>query len=148
MADISLEFLRSENDELPYLIVEAADQSAGLHSWSVPELSLSGALPSDSSLPIGSDYFLRASRPQGLLGRRVMSMLGPLVLAGNMAMGGTAGATSWNSLSEEPRMAVDGLRESVWSNECEMGVGGSSGAGVGEVLQVTLLQPVRRHQYP
>ena len=113
--EITIEFLRSAEDRSPLVIAAAADQTTGLFSWAVPPLSLHAP----TSLALGSNYFLRLSRPQGLLGRRVYAVEGPLVLAGNMAIGGVAGATSWNSLSAEPSMAIDGHDASAWSNECD-----------------------------
>jgi hypothetical protein len=139
VADLSLELLKSQTDEQPYSIISKTDQTVGLYSWSIPELNLKDA--GDMGLPLGSDFYLRASRAQGRLGRRVSSVAGPLVLAGNMAKAGVAGSTSWNSLSAQPIMAFDGIRETAWFNDCEMGVGGSSGADVGEVLQIRLYQP-------
>lgn len=149
-----LELLNSLDDRTPHVIAADADQPSGTYQWAIPKLT--GALghsqpvggassrPSDTVL-VGSNYFLRASRPQGMAGRRVVATVGPLAVAGNMAEGGHAGATSQDSLATAPVNAFDGILGSLWSNDCRMGIGGSSGGQVGEVLQIFLPEPTWMH---
>ena len=142
---LSLELLNSPEDTTPLVINVAASQPAGSYGWAIPAVSVQTgrtgvALPSDS-IAVGSNYYLRVSRPQGTAGRRVTTLVGPLAISGNMARGGVPGATSWDSLSAQPSMAFDGNLASAWSSDCEMGIGGSSGGDVGEVLQVFLPAP-------
>ena len=142
---ISLELLNSPEDTTPVILDMAADQPAGVYRWPVPPISgVTGragvALPSQSVV-VGSNYYLRLARPQGNGGRRVTTLVGPLAIAGNMAKGGQSGATSWDSLSASTSMAFDGNPASAWSSDCEMGIGGSSGGDVGEVLQIFLSEP-------
>ena len=142
---ITLELLNSREDTTPQVINLAANQLAGSYSWSIPAISgqtgrLGVALPSDS-IVVGSNYYLRISRPQGTSGRKVTTLVGPIAISGNMARGGQSAATSWDSLSAQPSMAFDGNPGSAWSSDCEMGIGGSSGGDVGEVVQVFLPAP-------
>ena len=142
---LSLELLNTPGDRTPITINMAANQPAGSYAWEIPPISRQTGRSqvglSSDTIVAGSNYYLRVSRPQGMAGRRITALVGPLAISGNMARGAEPGATSWDSLSGHPSMALDGVITSSWSSDCDMGIGGSSGGDVGEVLQVFLPAP-------
>lgn len=142
---LSLELLNTPGDRTPITINMAANQPAGSYAWEIPATSRQTGRSqvglSSDTIVAGSNYYLRVSRPQGMAGRRITALVGPLAISGNMARGAEPGATSWDSLSSHPSMALDGVITSSWSSDCDMGIGGSSGGDVGEVLQVFLPAP-------